>query len=79
MKRINELASIHQTAERCRAEAIPISETALRRFVKMGDLPAVFAGNKALLYWPNILHFVKQGNGTQAENLPPDGLHSING
>ena len=47
----NTLA-IRETVRRAKAEGIPIAESALRRWVKNGDIYAVHAGNKALLYWP---------------------------
>ena len=60
-----DLASIQTTAQRCKQEGIPLSETALRRFVKCGDIPAVWIGNKALVLWGNVLRFIERGNGPE--------------
>lgn len=57
-----DMLSIAKTAERCKAEGIPLSEKAIRRFVKDGSLPAVQTGKKALVYFPNVKEFIKQGN-----------------
>jgi hypothetical protein len=59
---MNDLLSIHGAAERCKLEGIPLSEKALRRFVKDGSLPATHTGKKALIYFPNVMKFVKRGN-----------------
>lgn len=56
-----DVATINETLERARAEGIPLPETALRRWVKNGEIPAVYAGKKALLYWPNVVRFVCGG------------------
>lgn len=57
-----DMLSIAKTVERCMKEGIPLSEKALRRFVKDGSLPATHTGKKALIYFPNVLEFVKRGN-----------------
>lgn len=56
-----DVATINETLERARAEGIPLPETALRRWVKNGEIPVVYAGKKALLYWPNVVRFVCGG------------------
>ena len=61
MTQICDLASIRQTAQRCKSEGIPIAEKAIRNFVKTGKLPAIMSGNKALIYWENVLNFIKKG------------------
>lgn len=56
-----DVATINETLKRARAEGIPLPETALRRWVKSGEIPAVYSGKKALIYWPNIVKFVCGG------------------
>lgn len=65
----DDLASIHKTAQRCKAAGIPLAEKALRRFVKSGELPAVQTGTKALILWDNVQEFVRRGNNTPKEVL----------
>ncbi len=62
MKQIYNLASIHNTAQRCKNEGMPISEKAIRIFVKNGKIPAIKSGTKALILWENVLTFIKEGN-----------------
>ncbi|NLW78740.1 MAG: helix-turn-helix domain-containing protein [Ruminococcaceae bacterium] len=56
------LASIHNTALRCRTEGIGLSESAIRRLVKTGDIPCIMVGNKALINWNSLLYFLEQGS-----------------
>ncbi len=49
------LMSINETVRRSKAEGLPVTETALRRWVKTGALHATYAGRKALIYWPNVV------------------------
>lgn len=57
-----DILSIAKTAERCKSEGIPLSEKALRRFVKTGDIPSIQTGKKALLFFPNVRRFIETGN-----------------
>lgn len=49
------LLSINETVARSKLEGLPITETALRRWVRNGTLHATYAGRKALIYWPNLV------------------------
>lgn len=57
-KKYTDVATIRQTVERARDEGIGISETALRRWIKDGTVHAVYAGNKALVYWPTLMAYL---------------------
>lgn len=54
--------SIRQTLVALRDEGIIISENALRTWVKNGDIPAVYSGVKAYLWYPNVLTFLQGAN-----------------
>ncbi len=58
--------SIRQTVAALREEGIVISENALRVWVKKGDIPAVYSGTKAYLWYPNVIEFLKRGSAAQA-------------
>lgn len=47
--------SINEAVARSKLEGLPVSETALRRWVKDGTLHATYAGRKALIFWPNVV------------------------
>lgn len=54
----SNLLSINECVRRGRAEGLPVTETALRRWIRTGELHAVFAGKKALVYWPALVRFI---------------------
>lgn len=56
------MLTIRETVQRSRAEGLNLSEYALRLWVKRGEIPARYAGTKALLYWPTVKAYVT-GNG----------------
>ena len=53
-----DIMTINEAVRRSKTEGIPIAETALRRWVKDGTLPATYAGRKALVYWPNLVRLL---------------------
>lgn len=61
MSQYTDVATINQTVARARDEGLGIPETALRRWVRDGSVPAVYAGKKALIYWPSLLAFLGGG------------------
>lgn len=67
VRRIVEYGSIATMARQCKREGIPLTECAIRRLVKEGAIPASYIGNKAILYWGNILAFVKNGTGNKSQ------------
>ena len=72
-----DILSIHQTAERCKAEGIPLPEKAIRRFVRDGSLPAIHTGTKALIYFPNVIDFIKQGTAAESVQAESGGIRRI--
>jgi len=57
-----EVATIRETVKRLKSDGLPVSEYTLRRWVRTGVIPSVSCGAKALLYYPNILSFIQNGN-----------------
>lgn len=65
---MSNMLSIRQAAERLKAEGLPVSEYWLRILVKRGEIPVRYAGAKALLFYPNILDYLKCADG--CDNRP---------
>lgn len=53
-----DMLTISGTVVRAREEGLPISEHALRNWIRLGKIPAVRAGNKQLVYYPNLINFL---------------------
>lgn len=59
-----DILTIRQTVQRAQAEELPVSEYALRLWVKQGKVPVRIAGAKQLIYWPNLLAFLTCADGS---------------
>lgn len=56
-----DVNTIPQTYKRLKEEGYSVSLCAIRRWVKQGALPAAYAGQKALIYYPNLLKILREG------------------
>ena len=78
-KEYTQLASIHQTWLRAKAEGLGISEKALRSWTDEGKLAFVPSGNRRLIYWPNLMAFIEQGQKYDTAPRPYFGRGSRGG
>lgn len=58
---MSDVLTIRDTVARAKAEGLPISENALRNWIKQGKIPTVRAGAKHLVYFPNLARFLRCG------------------
>lgn len=63
-----DMLTIRQTVARARDENLPLSEYALRLWIRSGALPARKVGNKFLLFWPNVKNFAICADGSDNSN-----------
>ena len=63
------IVTIRQAVTRLKADGLPLSEYSLRMLVKRGAIPVRYVGQKALLYYPNILRYIECADGS--DNVPP--------
>lgn len=52
------LLSIRAAVARAQSEGITVSETALRRWAKSGEIRVVYSGKKALVYYPALIEHI---------------------
>lgn len=60
---MRDIVTIREAVARARCDGIPISEYALRGWVKNGEIQARKAGNKTLIYYPNLIKYLQCANG----------------
>lgn len=60
-----DLLTPRQTVTRLKAEGLPVSEYALRAWIRTGQIPAAKIGKNALLFYPNVVKFLVSGGGCQ--------------
>ena len=60
--------TIREAVQRAKADGLPISEYTLRQWVRTGAIPTRKVGQKALLFYPNLVRYLQCEDG--ADNTP---------
>ncbi len=55
---MKNMLSIRESVQRAKDEGMPVSEYTLRQWVRTGEVPSRKAGNKTLIYYPNLVHYL---------------------
>lgn len=63
-----DVLTIRETVQRAKGEDLPVSEYALRQWVRTGAIPTRKVGQKALLYYPNVVRYLQCDDG--CDNAP---------
>lgn len=65
-----DVLTIREAVRRADAEQLPVSEYALRRLVRSGQIPVRMVGRKALLYYPQLVRYLQclDGGDINPEN-----------
>lgn len=64
-----DVLTIREAVARAKADGLPVSEYTLRRWIKEKAIPARQAGNKTLLFYPNLVRYLTcQDGGPVAGN-----------
>lgn len=53
-----DIVTIRGAVTRAKVDGIPVSEYALRMWIKQGLIPTRKAGRKTLLFYPNLVSYV---------------------
>jgi hypothetical protein len=70
---MSNMVTIRQAVSRLKADGLPLTEYSLRILVKRGAVPVRFIGQKALLYYPNIISYLRCEDG--GDNVPSTEVH----
>lgn len=63
-----DVLTIREAAQRAKAEGLPVTEYTLRYWVRTGKLPTRKVGQKALLFYPNLVRYLQCEDG--CDNKP---------
>lgn len=55
--------TIREAVQRAKADGLPISEYTLRQWVRTGAIPTRKVGQKALLFYPNLVRYLQCEDG----------------
>lgn len=64
----NNVVTIREAVQRAKSEGLPITEYTLRHWVRTGAIPTRKVGQKALLFYPNLVRFLQCEDG--CDNVP---------
>lgn len=62
------VVTVREAVQRAKGDGLPVTEYTLRRWIKTGAIPVRYVGQKALLYYPNIVSYIQCTNGS--DNVP---------
>ena len=60
---MRDIVTIREAVARAKSVGLPISEYTLRGWLKAGEIPSRKAGNKTLLYYPNLIKYLQCADG----------------
>lgn len=63
-----EVVTVREAVARAKTEGYPVSEHTLRQWIKTGEIPVRKIGPKYLIYYPNLLRYLRCEDG--ADNEP---------
>ena len=63
-----DVVTIREAVARAKADGLPVSEYMLRNWIRTGVLPVRYAGSRKLLYYPNLISFLRCEDG--GDNTP---------
>lgn len=72
--------TIREAVKRAKAEGLPISEYTLRAWIRTGAVPTRRIGQKALLFYPNLVRYLQCQDGMDnqpAANPAAPGIRRI--
>lgn len=65
-----DVLSIRESSQRARSDGLPVSEYTLRQWVKTGAIPVRKAGQKTLIFYPNLVRFLQCADGSDNTTSP---------
>lgn len=69
--------TIREAVQRAKADGLPISEYTLRQWVRTGAIPARRIGQKALIYYPNLVKYLSCEDGADNLSVAPPAAVGI--
>ena len=68
---MTNVLTIREAVKRAKADEMPVSEYALRQWIRTGEIPCRMAGSKALIFYPNLVEYLKGGDNASATTGVP--------
>lgn len=72
-----DVVTIQEAVRRAKEDNLPISEHALRTWVRTGTVPVRKIGSKSLLFYPNLVRFLRCDDGSDNSPAPTASVSGI--
>lgn len=72
-----DVVTVREAVKRAKADGLPVTEYTLRRWIKTGSLPVRNVGNKALLFYPNLVRFLQCEDGADNAPMAASGIRRV--
>lgn len=71
------VVTIQEAVRRAREDDLPISEHALRTWIRAGTIPVRKIGSKSLLFYPNLVSYLRCDDGCDNSPTPAESVSGI--
>lgn len=67
---MHNVLTVRESVQRTKADGLPVSEYTLRQWIKTGAIPVRKAGQKSLIFYPNLVRFLQCADGSDNTTSP---------
>lgn len=67
---MNDVLTVREAVRRAKTDGLAISEHSLRVWVRAGAIPTRKVGQKALIFYPNLVRFIQCSDGADNVAVP---------
>ena len=75
--KLNDFVNIPEAVQRAKADGIPISEYAVRYWIRTGAIPGRKVGRQIILFYPHLVQYLKCEDGGDNDLVAATGNLSI--
>lgn len=74
-----DVLTIREAVQRAKGDGLNVSEYCLRQWVRTGAVPTRKVGQKALLFYPNLVRFIQceDGTGNESATVAVSGIRRV--
>ena len=72
-----DVLTVRESVQRAKADGLTISEYTLRSWIRAGAIPTRKVGQKALIFYPNLVRFIQCNDGADNAAAPVQASSGI--
>lgn len=69
--------TVRESVQQAKSDGLPVSEYTLRQWIKTGVIPVRKAGQKSLIFYPNLVRFLQCADGSDNATYPASAGSNI--